>query len=572
MHKMLLSVGLFSLIQPQSLVYAQARQELLPVDRDRDVNSSTMTDVTETAEVGQVTSIDQLMDVEPQDWAYQALKSLVESYGCVAGYPEGTFKGTRPASRNEMAAVLNACLDVLNSQLADQQDLEETQAQIAAVQALLTSMQGKVASIEERTTTLESQQFSTTTKLQGEVVIAPQFGDFLNTFVFSDDDVLPTPDVGPGVGVPTVSANQIEEPRGSVLSRVRLSLNTSFGGSDRLNTVLETGNGGLDYFSEVGLPGPSNPFPVPPTAAERDRPPLVDLGAVDFAGVESDVSLYRLAYTFSPAKDLVITAGPKIYPSDFIDRNSYANNETQDFSSGFFINNPLIVTNTVDIDGGAGFALDWNLHQNWSLRGLYIAANAEIPVGIDNGIGSAPFQASAELEYGDNFGVNDRNNFGVRLQYTRVQAQNSIAVQNVVGVNAEATFGNFGIFGRYGISINPKRTNFAGLPNGGFFSSVLGGDSNSNIQTWMAGIGVHNLLVDGSLLAFAAGQPFVVNTSLPQYSPQTNFELFYRFPTSDNITITPTIMLITNPFNLEPSIDEPDNTILQFLLRTTFSF
>ena len=38
----------------------------------------------------QVTSITQFSDVQPTDWAYQALSNLIERYGCVAGYPNGT--------------------------------------------------------------------------------------------------------------------------------------------------------------------------------------------------------------------------------------------------------------------------------------------------------------------------------------------------------------------------------------------------------------------------------------------------------------------------------------------------
>uniref|UniRef100_UPI001C215716 S-layer homology domain-containing protein n=1 Tax=Synechococcus sp. CCY 0621 TaxID=2815603 RepID=UPI001C215716 len=38
----------------------------------------------------QVTSINQFSDVKPTDWAFQALSNLIERYGCVAGYPNGT--------------------------------------------------------------------------------------------------------------------------------------------------------------------------------------------------------------------------------------------------------------------------------------------------------------------------------------------------------------------------------------------------------------------------------------------------------------------------------------------------
>ncbi|EDZ91556.1 S-layer region-like protein [Limnospira maxima CS-328] len=35
----------------------------------------------------QVTSVSQLSDVQPTDWAFQALQSLVERYGCIAVIP-----------------------------------------------------------------------------------------------------------------------------------------------------------------------------------------------------------------------------------------------------------------------------------------------------------------------------------------------------------------------------------------------------------------------------------------------------------------------------------------------------
>ena len=43
----------------------------------------------------QVTSVSQLRDVSPGDWAFEALRNLVERYGCIAGYPERTFRGNQ---------------------------------------------------------------------------------------------------------------------------------------------------------------------------------------------------------------------------------------------------------------------------------------------------------------------------------------------------------------------------------------------------------------------------------------------------------------------------------------------
>jgi hypothetical protein len=41
--------------------------------------------------IAQVTSVNQLSDIKPTDWAFQALQSLVERYGCIVGYPNRSF-------------------------------------------------------------------------------------------------------------------------------------------------------------------------------------------------------------------------------------------------------------------------------------------------------------------------------------------------------------------------------------------------------------------------------------------------------------------------------------------------
>ncbi len=60
---------------------------------------------------GQVTNVNQLRDVSPADWAYEALRSLVDRYGCIVGYPDQTYRGGKALSRWEFAAGLNACLN-----------------------------------------------------------------------------------------------------------------------------------------------------------------------------------------------------------------------------------------------------------------------------------------------------------------------------------------------------------------------------------------------------------------------------------------------------------------------------
>ena len=59
----------------------------------------------------QVTNVTQLRDVAPTDWAYEALRSVVERYGCIEGYPDQTYRGNRALTRYEFAAGLNSCLN-----------------------------------------------------------------------------------------------------------------------------------------------------------------------------------------------------------------------------------------------------------------------------------------------------------------------------------------------------------------------------------------------------------------------------------------------------------------------------
>ncbi|MGB7413329.1 MAG: iron uptake porin, partial [Thermosynechococcaceae cyanobacterium] len=301
-----------------------------------DTSVSELMAETDSDDVGQVTSVSQLSDVRPTDWAFQALQSLVERYGCIAGYPDGTFRGNRSATRYEMAAALNACLDQISDRFASKADLDQVKALQDEFAAELATLRGRVDGLESRVATVESQQFSTTTKLEGSVIMTAQYGDQIDT------------------------ANDAS--RVSAISEVGLTFNTSFSGDDLLQITLLTGNGGNDFFgnfadNNAGFSAPANP------------------GAIEYRDTGPAVELDRLAYEFSPVKNLSITVGPQLYPSDFIDGNSYANDPGADFNSGFFINNALIINDAIDDPGGAGFGFNYNFGGGpVSLRAGYVAA------------------------------------------------------------------------------------------------------------------------------------------------------------------------------------------------------
>ena len=500
---------------------------------------------TQTDSVGQVTSVSQLSDVQPDDWAFQAIQSLVERYGCVAGYPNGTFRPDRAMSRREAAALVNACLDNLSNRFATKEDLDALKALQDEFAAELATLRGRVDGLEARTATLEAQQFSTTTKLSANAVFTAQYGDSDNRAFDNSSDGL-----SPGI-------NQLDDSRASLIGSVYMSFNTSFSGDDLLETTLFFGNQGQDLFSnaEVGSTA-SLPF--------ADSQPLFNPGQYYFAGLPNNVSLYRLAYTFKPIEDLSVTIAPLYYPTDIIDGNSYTSPFTG-FSTWFLINNPLITPYITNFLGGAGGGFDWNFNGGpVSLRGAYVAVNGSSAVNTgppsDGGLFGDPYQATAELEYVGELG--EDSNFAVKLQYTN--SETSGVSQNVLGVNAEAKLGQFGVFGRYGYSFANGNNVANPIP------FATGNVGRFDAQTWQAGAGIHDLLVPGSLFAVSAGMPFLNN--LPEAAgvndqDQINLEAFYRFPVNDNITVSPIFSAILNPnsSSLEPNL-------YQGLLRVVFSF
>ena len=179
----------------------------------------------QTNAIEQVTNVNQLRDVSPTDWAYEALRSLVDRYGCIVGYPDRTYRGTQALSRYEFAAGLNACLNqierlIASSEAIAREDIDTLNRLTQEFQAELATISGRVDNLESRTAFLEDHQFSTTTKLAGEVIfgIGGVFAGSKNNDTEDIDRV-------------TVFGN-----------RTRLELETSFTGEDVLFTRLSTGN------------------------------------------------------------------------------------------------------------------------------------------------------------------------------------------------------------------------------------------------------------------------------------------------------------------------------------------
>ena len=497
--------------------------------------------------MSQNTKVHQLRDVKSNDWAYEALRSLVDRYGCIAGYPDQTFQGDRTLTRWEFAAGLNACIQQIERLIAAsesviREDLEKIQRLEKEFEAELASLAGRVDNLEGRIAFLEDHQFSTTTKLRGQVIVSVNAGGF-------DGDRIVDPS-----GMQELANSN---PQATVLYRAGLDLTTSFFGTDSLLIRLEGASGstingfrGVDNAAAVLEPFFGSPLDY------SAKPPTED----------GDLGIGRLVYTFKPIPDLAVSLGPDIRATDYADRNSYANLSFLDFSSQLFVNNLILFP----IDGPAGgAAIDWQPGKgSFAIRALYAAAEANNPGGeqIRPIIGTAPFirvlfpqetsipnaggdlglfgdtyQGTVEVEY------SPTRNFALRLQYSGGELFNNHF--DVISANVEFTLApQLGLFSRYGY---------------GSYDKTRFGDIEPHY--WMAGIASRDLFREGALAGLAVGQPFIASEIGD--ATQTNYEVFYNYPLNRNIQISPSIQIITNAGN-----QDSNGTIVTGTMRTVFSF
>merc|ERR1711871_390619 len=195
--------------------------------------------VSEYAAADQVTSVTQFSDVYPTDWAYQALSNLVETYGCVAGYPNGTFRGNRAMTRYEAAALLNACLDSVTGMT------DELKRLIREFETELAIIKGRVDGLEARVGELEATQFSTTTKLKGQAdffmggVTYDDRGDCFNNYGGGGNKV--------DLSVNGAASSGCTDDAFVFNYRYTLNLNTSFTGKDLLYARIRAGNADKGY-------------------------------------------------------------------------------------------------------------------------------------------------------------------------------------------------------------------------------------------------------------------------------------------------------------------------------------
>jgi len=497
---------------------------------------------------GQVTSVSQLSDVRPTDWAFQALQSLVERYGCIAGYPDGTFRGNRAMTRYEFAAGLNACLDKVTelikagtTNLATKEDLASLQRLQEEFAAELATLRGRVDALEARTSELEANQFSTTTKLNGEVV-------FALTGIAGGDDA-------EGEKADTTTAFG---------SRVRLNFDTSFTGRDLLRTRLQVLN--LGSFSTNNT-----------KTAEGE----LRFNAGPFGTASNTVALDALFYQFPLGKNTtVILEANAGAADDFTNTvNPYFDGDGGSGAlSNFGTRNPIYY-----LTAGTGIALRHQFGEKLELSLGYLAGNAASPTR-GNGLFNGSYGGLAQLTFkpSDSFAIgltyvnsynfvtgtgSNASNFPARLGSFGIDSDSNLPVSsNSYGAQASLKLGRRIALGGWAGYTNQRILSNLATPTG----SVQRGDQ--KIWNWAVTLAFPDLLKEGNVAGILVGmEPRVTsstNRSLPEDKDTSlHIEGFYQFKLSDNISVTPGVIWLTAP---DHNNDNSDLVI--GVVRTTFTF
>jgi hypothetical protein len=628
----------------QGVEIAQAQDELLEklenYSQEGQLNSN-----------DQVTSVSELRDVSPTDWAYEALRSLVERYGCIVGYPDRTFRGNRATSRWEFAAGLNACLNTMERLIQEnvavlREDIEKLKRLMQEFEAELAALGARVDNLEGRVAFLEDHQFSTTTKLVGEVIMAASAAG---------------------------GSRSSEDNQAVLQDRIRLSFNTSFSGEDLLVTRLSASTGtGTDRFTlnqpNLQVINPNTGQPIGIAFAENT---LINPTATQTFNIgprrneqDNDVTIDWVGYyaPIEPLRDFKIDTYVTGWGGRWHHFVPTSNPFFEDFDGGkgslstFAQRNPIY-----RIGGGAGAGMNFQIGFLESLLGPtsisfgYLAGTANDPclngggANLDGSVrgcqtGNAINPATG-LEYAESDGGNGlfNGNYGALAQinanlfdvfnvsftyvnayhkpdspifgsgiptgpgevgtslanFSRSELNNAFAGGSVgapgtptpqfngSGDNSiePAQVNPFDVGGKstnsYGGQLTWRVAEWVNFSAFGSYTNVrfIGRGLSAEVWTGGGGLAFPDLFKEGNLLGIFAGvQPYLGDGRRPTTAQFSNFtsrnpvtaEVFYRYQVTDNISVTPGVIWVSNPgqfVNIQGSDDEVIGT-----LRGTFSF
>lgn len=500
--------------------------------------------------MGQVTNVSELTDVSPGDWAYEALRSLVERYGCIAGYPDGTFRGNRAMTRYEFAAGLNACLQQVERLIASstgefvrREDLESLERMLKEFQTELATVGTRVDTLEGRVAYLEDHQFSLTTRLTGSA-------DFGIIDAWGDRRAVPSGQQ------PTedLDVNTIAP------GRISLNFDSSFTGRDLLRVKLEAGN--------------FNPFDASVTGT--------DMTLYDFdtrtGPTGNDIVLGTLRYQFWIGDRIEVYIAPQGLGSPDVAPQL---NTVAGTISRFGQRNPIY-----RLSDGAGVGV--NIRFTDSLLGTltYLGNPGDFSnPGLERGVFDGQYGALAQLTFTpvDSFniaftyvryyspqpgeGINLTGNTGSGYAQTPfgddvASSADAYGIEAQFRLNPQISFGGW-------VGVTKAQAETAGIiANTG---TIVSEGDEAEIWNYGINMAIRDLGKEGNVLGLIFGMPPRMrgNDIVNRRDLDTSYrvEAFYRYKITDNIAITPGGFVVFNPEH-----NNANDTIFVGTILTSFTF
>jgi Carbohydrate-selective porin, OprB family len=527
-------------------------------DETKTAPNSLTTTVTAEPTAEQIEQATQAAEIKPTDWAYRTLQALGSKYSCSNTPTDG-----KTLSREEFATSLNSCVQSIEQLVArrkprkykkkryvpapsmvtpppaapevvppppeptpvepevTQQDLDRLKSLVQSFSSELQAVDGRVRDLDDKVAKLKDQSFSTTTKLVGEAIFA----------------------------VTGLAGGPNSATRNTIFSdRVRLNFRSSFSGKDLLLVRLQSRNS----ISFAGTPSGTN---------------MTRLG---FEGNDNNnTTLQRLQYQLPLApttKVFIETVG-----SEFNDNYYTFNPEHQAAGLGavtrFGRFNPVY-----RLSGeGAGIGVDHKFSPN-----LGLVLSYAVPSGVnDPSAGNGLFNGSNVLF--SQLTLKPSDDVSLGLIYARAYNANGLLVSGNNGSSfANSPFGgaptsanHYSVLGSVNLSPTLVLSAWGGLTQAN--REATGGGS-ADIWNYAGTLAIKDFGSKGSTLGFVVGmQPRLASNSgvsgRVDRDTSLHFETFYKYKVSDNLYITPGLLLLTNPEHNAGNPTEYLGTI-----RTTFVF
>ena len=467
------------------------------------------------------TPVSQLKKIQADDWRYQNLQYLAQRYDCATPFQSDrsdltdTETEDRPVTRYEFAVGLNSCFQQLeaSNNFSDRQIWNDLRQAFASELARLNN---RVDNLEANLTQLESQQFSTTTKLEGQVLyfIADSFGGEDESETFTG-------------------------------YRIRLDFNTSFTGQDSLKVRLESREiGRLDDVLDTSL------------------------SRLSVDGISEDgVEIGELSYTFTPGENTIITLGTSgVGLNDVGEVLNPFSSSSSGAISRFGRRNPA----TLRGSGSAGIGIKQKFSDRLSASAGYTidSENVASPEA-DGGIFNSSADAIAQIL------IEPQDELALALTYThKYQQTDNVNLMGSTGLEAAnqpfdddaTTSNNLGIQLNWEITSNFEIGGWFGYTN----AQQQDGDESATILNGALTFAFPDLFVENNEGGVIIGVPPTISAhdddDLVADETPLHIETLYRIEINDNIEITPGVFTVINP-----DTDDGD-AIWVGTVRTKFSF